>query len=168
MLTVTGFSRSDSKSSYWNAICDCGNTHIAEKQNLRRGTVASCGCAVKKNGCKSFGKDNPLWNPLLTDEDRIAKRDTKENKDWRSYIFIRDDYKCVVCSAGGKINAHHINSYTFTPHMKYNKTNGITLCVKQHKDFHKSYGIKHNSGVQFLAYLDQIHYTYDVDDIEFV
>lgn len=30
--------------NYWECICDCGNTHIAEAGNLLRGNTKSCGC----------------------------------------------------------------------------------------------------------------------------
>lgn len=44
--TVTSLSdRTDKrKSKFWNCMCDCGQTHVAEGSNLRRGHVKSCGC----------------------------------------------------------------------------------------------------------------------------
>lgn len=30
--------------SYWNCLCDCGNTKIASRANLIRGDTTSCGC----------------------------------------------------------------------------------------------------------------------------
>lgn len=30
--------------NYWECICDCGNTHIAETGNLLSGNTKSCGC----------------------------------------------------------------------------------------------------------------------------
>lgn len=167
-LTVVGYSHSYGKSSYWNVLCDCGNKHVAEKQNIKRGHVKSCGCAVKNNGAKLFGIDHPNWNPRLTDEERVSRRDTTENTEWRGFVFDRDGYKCVICGAHGRINAHHLNSYTFTPHMRYDRSNGITMCVSEHRELHRIYGNKYNTGIQFLSYLDTVHFSYDTDDLEFV
>ena len=33
---------------YWKCKCDCGNYHIAEGCNLRRGNILSCGCLKSK------------------------------------------------------------------------------------------------------------------------
>lgn len=35
-------------SPYWKCQCDCGNIHLAESSNLRRGYVCSCGCLKSK------------------------------------------------------------------------------------------------------------------------
>ncbi len=48
-LTVISFSHSDKKSrTYWNCICDCGNTKIVCGGNLKSGSVKSCKCLHKE------------------------------------------------------------------------------------------------------------------------
>jgi hypothetical protein len=47
-LTVTGFSRADGKVSYWNCLCECGNTKEIKYTHLSRGKIQSCGCLSKK------------------------------------------------------------------------------------------------------------------------
>ena len=43
-LVVTSFSHQDNRrKSYWNTVCDCGNTKAVSGYNLGR-TVNSCGC----------------------------------------------------------------------------------------------------------------------------
>lgn len=32
----------------WNCVCDCGNTHIVNGNNLKKGTTQSCGCLAKE------------------------------------------------------------------------------------------------------------------------
>lgn len=34
--------------TFWKCLCDCGNYHIAEATNLKRGNVLSCGCLKSK------------------------------------------------------------------------------------------------------------------------
>jgi hypothetical protein len=36
----------DRKTTYCKTICDCGNTHIAQKGHLKSGNIKSCGCLV--------------------------------------------------------------------------------------------------------------------------
>src|SRR5581483_12220365 len=40
----------------WLCRCDCGKTTRVRAGNLRAGTVASCGCMLRRRG-----KDSPLW-----------------------------------------------------------------------------------------------------------
>jgi hypothetical protein len=54
-------------------------------------------------------------------------------REWRRNVFKRDDYKCRECGQGGKLNGHHIKSYSKHPELKYDINNGITLCVQCHK-----------------------------------
>ena len=32
---------------YWRCICECGNTHIVQGNDLKSGRVRSCGCLRK-------------------------------------------------------------------------------------------------------------------------
>lgn len=64
-------------------------------------------------------------------------RDTIEYKHWRTSVFTRDDYTCQDCGQkGGKLNAHHIQAWKTHPNLRYEVTNGITLCRICHKKVH--------------------------------
>jgi len=73
-------------------------------------------------------------------------------RQWRSDVFTRDDFICQECGQkGGKLNAHHIKS--FSSILQYyeittlkealdceelwNINNGITFCRKCHQNLHK-------------------------------
>lgn len=51
-----------------------------------------------------------------------------------------DAWKCVICSYNRKCVAHHLNSYTKFPNIRYDISNGVTLCRLCHINFHKFYG----------------------------
>jgi len=56
---------------------------------------------------------------------------------WRANVYARDNWKCRICSRkGGKkgrIEAHHIYPLRSHFHLRFEKGNGITLCVRCHR-----------------------------------
>ena len=96
------------------------------------------------------------FNPNLTDEERIANRDTIENIKWRISVYERDNYTCQCRDKrGGNLEAHHLNSYTDYPDQRYDLSNGITLCKSCHGRFHHLYTYFHNTREQFMEWLEQ-------------
>ena len=58
-------------------------------------------------------------------------------KDWRKSVYKRDSHKCQMpgCrSRSKKINAHHIRKWSEAAYLRYDLSNGITLCWKCHKE----------------------------------
>lgn len=65
-------------------------------------------------------------------------RTAKEYKDWRQAVFQRDGFRCQICGqVGRKLNAHHIKPFKDYPKLRYEVSNGITLCEKCHREVHK-------------------------------
>lgn len=60
-------------------------------------------------------------------------RQTIEYKLWRESVFIRDNYTCKMCNVrGGKLNADHIKPFALYPELRFDISNGRTLCVSCH------------------------------------
>lgn len=152
---------------YYKCKCKCGNESIVSGSQLTTGKTKSCGCLnlelasermKGKNNWnhKNKGKNHPNYNPNLTDEERLDKRDLIENINWRKDIYKKDDYTCQKCKTKGdkvKLNAHHIRNYSSDKENRFNVNNGITLCVDCHKEFHHRYGNKNNSYEQLKVFL---------------
>ena len=92
----------------------------------------------------------------LTNEERIIKRDTLENYNWRKSVFERDGYKCTICNKWSRdLQAHHIENYRDNPDKRYDINNGITLCTHHHKSFHKKYGLRNTNLTQLKEFIKE-------------
>ena len=158
--------RLDKKSNGYNWLCkcDCGNECVVRIGQLTTGKTKSCGCLNRELSSKRMkGENHPMygirgenhhkWNPNLTDKERHDKRDTVENYHFRNSVFERDNYTCIVCGNKGLLNAHHINNYHSDIDNRYNIDNGVTMCEKCHKSFHKKYGNKNNNREQLNEFI---------------
>jgi len=58
-------------------------------------------------------------------------------KKWRNDILERDGYKCKQCGLSENLHVHHLKPYSQYPALRFETSNGITLCEKCHKELHK-------------------------------
>ena len=126
---------------------DCG-----ERVAGRPKTISSR-CVVCKN--KFYrGSNHHSWKvdkPLNSYANAIRRN--IQYKEWRKAVYERDDYTCKVCGTrGGKLHAHHLNSFTAFPDLRYDLANGVTLCVKHHMEFHRQFGMGGTTAEQFQQY----------------
>lgn len=86
-------------------------------------------------------------------EIKRSEQDTQEYKDWRASVYKRDKHRCVCCNKKSYLNAHHLNGWNWCIESRYDVNNGVTLCWKCHRDFHRQYGRGYNYVFQFEAFL---------------
>ena len=54
---------------------------------------------------------------------------------WRLKIFKKDDFTCQLCyKLGCYLEAHHIKKWEEYPDLRYEISNGITLCKNCHNN----------------------------------
>ncbi len=70
---------------------------------------------------------------------------------WRKNVFelnkrkkgLSKGYVCEKCSKRLKttraLHAHHIFSWNKFPKLRYDRSNGVVLCIKCHNGFHRKY-----------------------------
>jgi hypothetical protein len=58
----------------WECLCDCGNTAIVSRGNLRCGDTKSCGCYGEETRAKSFTKHGCSSNPIYQVWTRMIQR----------------------------------------------------------------------------------------------
>lgn len=105
------------------------------------------------------GPDSPQWKGGVAYH-RDA-RATFEYRDWRRAVFCKDLYTCQKCGYKNgvgvgfvvELNAHHISNWRDYPELRYEVSNGITLCEKCHNKFHNIYGKRYNNPEQMQEFL---------------
>lgn len=120
--------------SSWNRCRVCRKLFLVSPSQARRYTTCSSG------DCRSFVKRGPMngnWKGGVTSP---RKRDmsTARYRRWRAQVFARDDFTCVFCGKrGGHMNADHIRPWAYFPSLRYEVSNGRTLCLDCHKTTYK-------------------------------
>ena len=139
-----------SKSRYCSKIC-CDSHDIRNQQ--RSETVKKAWQSPEKRQRIMEGiarrSKSPIWlsaphfqrgesNPRFKHDKKQNQRfERYDYKLWRLSVFRRDNFTCQKCGAkGGRIHAHHIQRWSTHPELRYEVSNGITLCVQCHSDVH--------------------------------
>jgi hypothetical protein len=80
----------------------------------------------RRSHMKYFGKEREIHFSNL------RNRYSFESIKWRDAIFKRDNYTCQLCGATAGLVAHHIRSWVNYPELRFDISNGITLCGGKH------------------------------------
>jgi len=130
-------------------ICERG--HYGEKSwhSIRKGQ-GCMQCSIENKN----GEGNPNYNPNLTDDMRLKQRSTPEYYLWRKEVHKKCNYTCCCCKIrGGNLIAHHILNYAEHEDLQTDALNGVSMCDKDHSEFHKIYGRKNNTKEQLDAFI---------------
>lgn len=80
------------------------------------------------------GENNPAWKGGVTKS--RGDRWSKEYRRWRNAVLRRDNHTCVQCGATREttiIQTDHIKPWSKYPELRYELSNGRTLCWDCHK-----------------------------------
>lgn len=135
----------------WNGLCRrCTNGHIIETKikGVRRVSYKICTLCGKesywiKNSstCKKCrlknmpkGSNHYKWKKDRTTLVKRQERNDMAYREWRKRVWERDNYKCQLSNdmCNGKIEAHHIITWSEDESKRYDVNNGITLCNRHH------------------------------------
>lgn len=87
----------------------------------------------------AYGKDNYFWKDGRTSESKRLRRSV-EFRQWREAVYKRDNYSCQNCGLRGvTLHPHHLKSFAEYPHLRFEVSNGQTLCADCHRNT-KNYG----------------------------
>ena len=89
---------------------------------------------VRKRAKTISGANSHFWKGGLTNKNKQI-RNSYEYTLWRTSVFERDDFTCVICNVrGGRLQADHIKSFAYHPELRFDINNGRTLCIECHKE----------------------------------
>lgn len=140
-------SKFDCYESSGKRFCSQQCQHIWQRKPLlpssryRKSLCEDCGVEVKYSSslcpsCAKRGKRNPFYKDGSTPEIKNI-RNSKMIKAWRKLVFARDYWECQGCGHhGGVLHAHHIKSFKEYPELRFELSNGVTLCELCHKQVH--------------------------------
>lgn len=109
------------------------NGQRAWNKGLKTGPPKS---AFRDRDERITGKNHHLWkngvSKINKSEREIAWYSGKYRR-WRRAVFERDNYTCKACGIrGGYLQADHIKRWVDYPKLRYNLSNGQTLCYSCH------------------------------------
>jgi 5-methylcytosine-specific restriction endonuclease McrA/ribosomal protein S27E len=141
-LTVVG----SVEAGYSLCVCDCGNKAKVSNWNLEHGIAKSCGCLRRETAAENMrkhikrGKEHHNWKGGISTEYQRT-RATKKFKDFLTMVRERDNHQCQKCGASkSRMHVHHIKPVRFYPELICDPNNGVLLCPKCHREFHRLYG----------------------------
>lgn len=118
-----------SRFCYWISMKGKKRKYIMTDQTKRK-------LSESHKGSKSYS-----WKGGITSVNQ-AIRNSLEYEEWRKAVFERDNYICRICGKiGGYLNADHIKPFAFYPELRFELSNGRTLCEGCHKQT-DTFGVK--------------------------
>lgn len=82
-----------------------------------------------------YGADSNLWRGGIATLQNI-QRQTPEYKAWRTAVYTRDGFACILCDRTKNLHAHHIKSFSKFPDLRTVIDNGVTVCRGCHSNIH--------------------------------
>lgn len=145
--------------------CDCGNEIVVSVHSLKTGNTKSCGCynldvlksrvgefssSYGKPGLRgadnpAYGKRGPLnpnYNKDISEEERkelVWQRKSLLTRDFRKVVKERDGNACIICDSQENLVVHHLNGFKDNPELRFEPSNGVTLCFTCHNHFHVTF-----------------------------
>ncbi len=85
-----------------------------------------------KHGFRYTGEAHPRYDPNARRKNRGGA-----HQKWTNAVLSRDDLTCQHCGAKGvELHAHHIKPYKTHPQLRFDVSNGVTLCYSCHWKIH--------------------------------
>ena len=114
------------------------NIGVLIKSCLKCGQTIKISGSQKKKGfgfycsfkCYGISKRSPYYKPDENHKIRTSWDYTK----WRTSVYKRDNFTCQDCGKRGiRLEADHIKPFAFFPELRFELSNGRTLCKDCHK-----------------------------------
>lgn len=134
----------------WNCVCDCERKTLIRNCDFLSGKAKSCSFCARANS-------------NISSEDRQIQYEKREKPSqsqgkivkWRMAVLNRDNFQCQCClKRGGNLAAHHIFAWHSHRKLRFSIENGVTLCERCHKNFHRIFGMKLATAKKFRKFIE--------------
>lgn len=110
--------------------------HLSPQTEFKGGQIPRW---IREKAIKNLPRGEKHWNwkgGIAKERDLI--KISPEYKEWREFVFERDNYTCQKCSkrGNGSLNAHHVKSFRDYSELRFDTNNGKTLCEDCHNYIH--------------------------------
>lgn len=126
----------------------CGETYRCSNGEMRDRNRKTCSIKCRSGYIRGLADKRRKENPdSVISVDRCL-RYSANMADWRRAVFERDDYRCQKCGARNGnghtvyLEAHHIKQFATHPELRFEISNGLTLCKPCHKKEPHIRGVK--------------------------
>lgn len=111
----------------------CGTPFLVSRSQAKKYKCCSMECRNSQMAKRQKGSNSHLWKGGICSENRLLRNSAKYDS-WRSAVFARDEYTCQDCGCrGGKLTADHIKAWSLYPALRFDISNGRTLCRPCHQ-----------------------------------
>jgi len=113
--SISALKRHTEKHGAWNRGIKITPEHSKKLSAIKQGVPLSAWKGYSKRG-------------------RARLMGQREYREWRTTVLSRDNHKCVQCGETKKrLDADHIKSWAKYPDLRYEISNGRTLCISCHE-----------------------------------
>lgn len=115
----------------------CRNESYRNKPSSNRGKhwVIGPEGRARMRASRKLGANHWNWKGGITPVNKLIRNSVEANE-WRKAVFERDDYTCQHCGlskeVSGNLNADHIKPFALYPELRFELSNGRTLCKPCH------------------------------------
>lgn len=78
------------------------------------------------------GDKSNFWEGGVSTQNNLIRASAQYSY-WRKSVYARDNYTCVDCGSIKNITADHIKPFAFFQELRFELSNGRTLCLDCHK-----------------------------------
>ena len=87
----------------------------------------------RKQGLEQWGSKETL---SMTRERNKSPDSSRKSHDWSRSVKERDKFTCQECGSNERLHSHHIKERRHEPELAYDVSNGLTLCIHCHSNYH--------------------------------
>ncbi len=118
--------------------CGCGRKRLKyDKRGRERKYIQGHNKEGQFKMGQTTGEKSNNWKGGITSENEKIRKSKRYNI-WREKVYKKDDYICQIGKKKTKnIVAHHIKPFADYPSLRFEVSNGVTLCRSCHLKLHK-------------------------------